>query len=140
MNSISKAVQLTAEQAQQKPVAWQHLKETGYAITSIPQVARIWRDQGMTVEPLYTTPRPASIESSLRKKALVSLEEYEHAPSHVGRERCVIEAVAYLSGLTNAQPAPTWPTSVAAELGVTNLAEAEARQAGYAPLPVQPKE
>jgi len=37
-----------------------------------------------------------------------------------------------------AQPVPTWLTSVAAELGVTNLTEAEARQAGYTPLPVQP--
>ena len=40
--------------------------------------------------------------------------------------------------LDEAQPAPTWLTSVAAELGVTNLTEAEARQAGYAPLPTKP--
>lgn len=45
-------------QAGQEPVAWRHLMEHGHSITSIPAVARIWRDQGLTVEPLYTAPPP----------------------------------------------------------------------------------
>jgi hypothetical protein len=75
--------------AQQEPVAWQR---PGQHVTRIPAVVRIWKEQGVDVEPLYTHPTKAQPVTDAEVRSVIVMYAEGNMTDIESNMRAALEA------------------------------------------------